>query len=128
MGNEGRDGEWGSGGVVGSGGEGGTEVTMWRGCFAVGNGVAGIKSFFLFFFKDYPSILVSDFSNVASRSTPVSPVDKHQHFSLDSIRLRLEWNRKQLDIPMKGVALISHGPLWYPLWSNSSSRSAPSYL
>ena len=89
MGNEGRDGEWGSGGVVGSGGEGGTEVTMWRGCFAVGNGVAGIKSFFLFFFKDYPSILVSDFSNVAFRSAPISSVDKHQHFSLDSIRLKL---------------------------------------
>ena len=77
---------------------------MWRGCFAVGNGVAGIKSFFLFFFKDYQSILVSDFSNVAFRSAPISSVDKHQHFSLDSIRLRLEWNRKQLDIPMKGVA------------------------
>ena len=32
------------------------------------------------------------------------PVDKHQHFSLDSIRLRLKCNTKQLETPMEGVA------------------------
>ena len=39
--------------------------------------------------KDYLPILVSDFSNVASSSTPVIWGNKHQHFSLDSIRFRL---------------------------------------
>ena len=57
--------------------------------------------------KDYLPILVSDFSNVASRSISISWVDKHQHFSLDSIIFRLKW-----DIPTKS---LSHGPLTLPL-------------
>ena len=55
----------------------------------------------------YLFIFISDLSTVASRPIPDNSVDKHQHFSLDNIRLRLKWNRKQLDIPMEDAAFPS---------------------
>ena len=72
--------------------------------------------FFLFFFKFVLFIIYYFyfhffffffFPSVASRSSPDISVDNHQQFSLENIGVRLKWNRKQLDILIRGVAFPS---------------------